>query len=143
MDVASPQPLAMAEMPVEEGLNIIKATFIEHSLTNTYKDSLDGDMSYVFETLEIQPFKNSWLTYLVTQNGLPSDSQLIQKQPLAATIEFELEGMHLLSSHLPTFTEQGEPRYLVDLTVPVDAANILLVRAKRNKFSLKYETTVH
>ena len=67
--VTSPQPLTVSEMASQEALNIMKTLFYDHMKQKPASQMVNffpGEMKYAFYHFESQPYKHSWLGYLIT-----------------------------------------------------------------------------
>jgi hypothetical protein len=78
-----------------------------------------SEMGYAFYHFESSPFKNSWLGYLITQNGYPEEleskkSSHRRKQPLNIKYKMNMVNYEMLTPH-QTFKVSGNLRQKVDL----------------------------
>ena len=109
-------------------------------------------MNYAFKHLEVHPYKNSWLGYIITQNGYPEDNQSdfsgasdqAKKFPLKVDYKMKFSNYDLLSTH-ETFREDFKTNQKLSLTIPVNSSHITLLRCPENNRSQAhlYDITMH
>ena len=82
----------------------MKKVFYDHSQKERMGtvSNFVGEMSYAFYYFEDSPYKNSWLAYLITQNGYPKQQQpknQCETFPLKVDYKFRLANYEILTPH--------------------------------------------
>ena len=66
--------MTLVKVGNREGLALLDTTFKKHMREKKVSEYFKDDMKYAFNALELKPYEESWLGYLITQNGYFNDN---------------------------------------------------------------------
>ena len=120
---------------------MLEKVFLKHARQKKVTKYFKDDLRYAFDDLELNPYEDSWLGYLITQNGYEDDKYREEKYPMSIDYKLKLKNYQLLTPH---HIEGNQLKIQVKHLYFDEAADLVILRCTSNDArSVAIERRIH